>query len=144
MSDLYEADIVVWSEEQAALLRRVAAGERLNDAHPDWENIIEEIESVGRGQVEAVESLLFQALVHWLKAQGWPTSLSAPSWRADAKNFRSQARRRYSPSMSKKIDVMDLYKDALRGLPEAMDGQPASSVPASCPFTLGELLAREP
>ena len=47
MSDLYDDDILEWSEQQAALLRRVAAGERLNDASPDWANIIEEVESVG-------------------------------------------------------------------------------------------------
>ena len=38
MSDLYEDDILLWSERQAALLRRMAAGERLND-QVDWENV---------------------------------------------------------------------------------------------------------
>jgi hypothetical protein len=31
MSDLYEADIVLWSERQAELLRRRAAGELVNE-----------------------------------------------------------------------------------------------------------------
>ena len=62
MGDLYDTDIVIWSEEQTALLRRAAAGERLNDPQPDRPNIIEEIESVGSEQVRAVESLLFQAM----------------------------------------------------------------------------------
>ncbi len=140
MSDLYDADIVVWSEEQGALLRRVAAGERLNDTHPDWENIIEEIESVGRSQVEAVESLLFQALVHWLKAEAWPASVTAPSWQGDSRGFRLQARRRFAPSMRHKLDVADLYSDARKALPEIVDGQPPSPVPADCPFTLDQLL----
>ncbi len=47
MSD-YDADVLQWSEHQAALLRRAAAGERVNDL--DWPNIIEEIESVGRSE----------------------------------------------------------------------------------------------
>jgi hypothetical protein len=67
----YESDILIWSEHQAALLRRVAAGEPVNEA-PDWPNIVEEIESLGRSQVDAVESLLFQAVVHMLKAEAWP------------------------------------------------------------------------
>jgi hypothetical protein len=29
MSDLYEADILLWSEQQADVLRRLAAGERV-------------------------------------------------------------------------------------------------------------------
>jgi hypothetical protein len=42
MSDLYATDILAWSDEQAARLRRIAAADRLNDASPDWPNIIEE------------------------------------------------------------------------------------------------------
>jgi len=57
MSDLYDTDIVTWSAQQAELLRRVAAGERINDL-VDWGNVIEEIESVGQSQVDALESLL--------------------------------------------------------------------------------------
>jgi hypothetical protein len=39
MSDIYNADILEWFEGQAALLRRLAAGERVNDADLDWPNI---------------------------------------------------------------------------------------------------------
>jgi hypothetical protein len=31
MSDLYDTDVVAWSERQADLLRRMAGGERVND-----------------------------------------------------------------------------------------------------------------
>ena len=41
-------DILLWSERQAELLRRRAAGELVNDAELDWPNIAEEIEDVGR------------------------------------------------------------------------------------------------
>ena len=139
MSDLYDADVLEWSEHQARLLRQHAAGERTNEA-PDWVNIIEEVESVGREQLHAVEGLLVQALIHMLKAEAWPLLPDAPKWRADARTFRLQARRRFAPSMRQKIDVSSLYHDALRGLPETMDGQPALPVPAVCPVTLDELL----
>jgi hypothetical protein len=49
MSD-YETDVYRWSERQGALLRRLAAGERVNDADLDWPNIAEEIETVGRSE----------------------------------------------------------------------------------------------
>jgi hypothetical protein len=123
-------------------LRRLAAGERVND-QVDWDNLVEEVESVGREQVHAVESLLFQALVHLLKAEAWPTSLSAPSWQADARGFRSQARRRFAPSMRQKIDLGGIYRDAVRALPEAMDGLPPLPVPTECPVMLDELLSEE-
>ena len=56
MTDLYEEDVLLWSEQQAALLRRLAAGERVNE-QIDWENVIDEVESVGSEQLHAVEIL---------------------------------------------------------------------------------------
>ncbi len=143
MSDLYDTDILLWSERQADLLRRHAAGERVNDASIDWSNIVEEIEDVGSERLHAVESLLVQALRHMLKAEAWPLSRDAPSWRADAIDFRQQARRRFVPSMRQKIDVADLYADAVRALPESIDGTAPLPVPAKRPVTLEELLAPE-
>ena len=37
MSDLYDTDVFDWSQQQADLLRRHAAGEKLNE-QPDWAN----------------------------------------------------------------------------------------------------------
>jgi hypothetical protein len=137
---LYDDDILLWSERQADLLRRTAAGERVNSAELDWPNIAEEIEDVGSNRLHAVESLLVQALRHTLKADAWPVSLDAPSWRADAIDFRRQARRRFVPSMRPRIDIASLYADALAALPETVDGQPPLPVPADCRFTLDELV----
>jgi hypothetical protein len=140
MSDLYNDDILLWSERQSDLLRRIAAGEPVNE-RPDWGNIIEEVESVGREQLHAVESLLFQALVHMLKAEGWPLARDVENWRGDARGFRVQARRRFAPSMRQNIDLAGIYADALKALPDTMDGQPPQSVSLICPMTLDELLA---
>ena len=139
MSDLYDEDILLWSAHQAELLRRVAAGEPVNE-RPDWGNIIEEVESVGREQLHAVESLLLQALVHMLKAEGWPMSRDVENWQADARGFRAQARRRFAPSMRQNIDLAGIYADALEAMPTIMDGQPPQPVSPSCPMTLDELL----
>ena len=38
MSD-YDLDFYSWTQRQGALLRRLAAGERVNDADLDWPNI---------------------------------------------------------------------------------------------------------
>jgi hypothetical protein len=138
MGDAYEADILEWSEHQAELLRRHAAGQA--NETPDWPNIIEEIESVGRDQLRAVNSLLMQALAHDLKAEAWPSSREAPGWRAEARRFRIDAADRFSPSMRQRIDLARLYRRALRLLPDTIDGQPPLAVPQSCPVTLDELL----
>ena len=141
MSELYDTDIVTWADVQAELLRRRAAGELVNEADIDWPNVVAEIESVGQSQVDAVEWLLYQAFVHDLKAQGWPLSRDVENWRADARGFRAQARRKYRASMAQKLDIPGLYADALYALPETIGGIPPLPVPATCPVTLDELLA---
>jgi Domain of unknown function DUF29 len=46
MNDLYDEDFTLWTEQQADLLRRRAAGELVNDGDLDWKNIAEAIEAV--------------------------------------------------------------------------------------------------
>ena len=76
----YDTDILVWSEQQAELLRRRAAGELVNDDKLDWPNIAEEIEGVGSNRLHAIESLLIQALRHMMKAEAWPLAPDVPNW----------------------------------------------------------------
>lgn len=139
MSDLYDSDILEWSERQAALLRRVAADDRLSD-QVDWENVIEEIESVGSEQLHAVESLLVQALAHMLKAEAGPLAREVPQWQAEARGFRGDAAARFAPSRQR-IDMAKLYRRAMARLPDSYDGQPPLRVPQVCPVALDELLA---
>jgi hypothetical protein len=140
MADLYETDVLRWSEQQADLLRRVARGERVN-AQIDWENVAEEVEAVGRTERRACESYLIQALLHDLKAAAWPSSREVPHWRAEARLARGNAAAAFTPSMRQRIDLAALYRRALHAMPETIDGQPPGAVPETCPVTLDELLA---
>jgi hypothetical protein len=56
MSDLYDTDILLWSERQSELLRRAAPGGNVND-QIDWRNIAEEVEAVGRNTLRACRAL---------------------------------------------------------------------------------------
>ncbi len=139
MSQAYDDDVLEWSEHQALLLRRIASGRGSNEA-PDWDNIIEEVESVGRSQLSAAKSLLVQAFLHDLKSEAWPQSREVPHWRAEARGFRDDAAEAFTPSMRQRIDPAELYRPALARMPESMDGEPPLAVPASCPKSLDELL----
>ena len=142
MGELYDSDMLEWSEHQARLLRQHAAGEPGNET-PDWANIIEEVEGLGRSERHAVEGNLIQALLHMLKVEAWPWSREVPHWRAEARGFRRTATRRCTASMRQRIDVADLYADALYRMPDTIDGQPPLPVPSTCPVTLAELLGTE-
>lgn len=135
---LYDADIVLWSEQQAELLRRRAANAL------DWENLAEEIADVGRSELHSVISHLRLALLHDLKAEAWPLSRDVLHWRAEARLQRDQARDRFTPAMAQRIDIAKLYRQARRAMPEKLDGLDPLPVPDACPVTLAELLAEEP
>ena len=137
--DLYERDILVWSEKQAALLRRLARGEGLNEA-VDWDHVIEEVEDVGLSELRACRNLLRQALVHLIKLheeQGYP----ADHWRLEGAAFLADVQSKITPSMRRQIDVADAYRRAQK---QIRSGRPKSSprlmVPDDCPYTLDELL----
>ena len=98
MSSLYDADILLWSEQQADLLRRLARGERVNDA-VDWENVIEEVGDVGRSEFNSVASLLEVSLTHLLLAHASPRPEPVGHWRSEARTALAGAARRYPPSM---------------------------------------------
>jgi hypothetical protein len=140
--DLYWDDTLLWSEQQAARLRRVAAGERVNDV--DWEHVIEEIEDVGKAELRACTSLLLKAIEHLLKLQGWPGHLANEHWRGETLAFLTDAQLAFLPSMRQKIDVPDLYRRALRTVRAiTVDGRPAAELPTSCPFVLDDFLSDE-
>jgi hypothetical protein len=140
MSDLYDDDILLWSEQQAEALRRRATNEI------DWENVVEEIVDVGRSELRAVASHLVRALLQDLKAEAWPLSRDAPHWRAEARGQRDDARAAFTRSMAQReeLEVAELYRRALRRLPDMIDGVPPLSLPEACPVTLEELLAKPP
>jgi hypothetical protein len=137
--DLYWDDSLAWSEQQAARLRRLAAGERVNDV--DWEHVIEEIEDVGRSGLRACTSLLLRAIEHLLKLQGWPGNAAAEHWRNEVIAFRSEAALAFAPSMRQNIDLVALYRRALRNV-RAMriDGRPPADLPETCPYLIDDLL----
>lgn len=138
---LYEHDALAWAEQQATLLRRLAAGERVNDA-VDWPNVIEELQDVGLSELQSCQNLLLQAMTHLLKLHAWPGSQSATHWRGEAGVFLDDAERRFTPSMQQRIGLEVLYAKALRRAREATDAAGAPRpLPDACPFELDGLLA---
>ncbi len=140
----YERDALAWAEHQAGLLRRLAAGDRLNEA-VDWVNVIDEVQDVGISELRSCESLLRQALVHLLKLSAWPGSRSTGHWRSEAIGFLGDAKGRFSPSMRRRIDLAAEYRLASRQV-QALDDESgvAGPHPPFCPFILDDLLAEDP
>ncbi len=137
--DLYERDILTWSEQQADLLSRIARGERVNGV--DWPHIVEEIADLGLSELNGVRSLLRQGMIHLLKIHLWPDDMSELHWRTELVAFLADASGRYAPSMRQRIDVEELYTRSSRGVIQIAAARGLVPVlPGQCPWTLEQLL----
>ncbi|MFL5254773.1 MAG: DUF29 domain-containing protein [Rhodopila sp.] len=86
----YDTDVLLWSEHQAGLLRRRAAGELVNDAELDWHNIAEEIESVGKTATRELASRVSTILVHLMKLAASPATEPRTGWRKTIREQRAE------------------------------------------------------
>jgi Domain of unknown function DUF29 len=132
----YEEDFFAWTQEQARMLRaRATYG-------LDWDNLAEEIDSMGRRDRRELESRLRLILHHLLKWQAQP-GLRGRSWQSTLREQRRQAEKllKESPSLRPQLPslVHEAYPDALV---DALDetGLRPQSFPASCPFTIEQIL----
>ncbi len=147
-STVYDDDILEWSEQQAAALRRAAHARPNVSNEIDWENVAEEIESVGRSQFLAVESLLRQILIHLIKAvsieaQDLESQDPLLHWRKEVIAFHTDVRKRMTPSMRLRLDQAEIWRDALRQADAdlAVYGQSvAADLRKECPLSLAEIL----
>jgi hypothetical protein len=99
MSD-YDTDTVLWSERQAELLRRMAAGERINSAQLDWPNIAEEIEALARSERSALRSHLAVMIEHLIKLQASPAVAPRNGWKHSIRQSRGALERGLEESPS--------------------------------------------
>jgi hypothetical protein len=75
---LYDEDFVRWTEEQAAALRE-AAGSAIN-LPLDWENLAEEIDSLGRSNRRELRSRIAVIIEHLIKLECSPAAEPRRSW----------------------------------------------------------------
>ena len=82
----------------------------------DWPHVIEEIEALGRSELNGVRSLMGLALLHAMKIVAWPGHSARGHWEHEAAGFLLQARLGYQPSMRQRLDLPDIHARAMRDL----------------------------
>ncbi len=133
---LYDTDFAEWADRAAELMR----ARRFKDI--DWENVIEEVESLGRSQRASVRSQLRRMLVHLIKQRIQPERDGA-SWRNSVANARLEIRNdiRDSPSLRHhlKDNLQAIYCDAVEEALVRMN-RLSADLPAECPWDVDRLL----
>jgi hypothetical protein len=95
---LYETDTVAWSEQQAAALRAAARGS--SNQPLDWENLAEEIESLGRSLRYALRSQISRIIQHQVKLEYSPAVDPWRGWRRTIRQARAEIRQILSDNPS--------------------------------------------
>jgi len=115
MSDtkpLYETDFLAWSKEQAEALRSVGRGG--SNRLLDWENLAEEIESLGISQKTALRSQMRRIVRHLLKLEFSPAAAPRGGWLESIIDARSEIEDLLETSPSLKSEVSGAIPVALR------------------------------
>ena len=134
---LYEQDFNLWLEETVNLLKN----RQLDQL--DYDNLIEEIESMARKDKRALESNLEQILMHLLKWQ-YQKNKRSNSWRYSIIEHRNRLKKdfRDSPSLKPYFDdvLEDCYQTA-REFASEQTGLDIKTFPIDIPFTKEQILS---
>ncbi|MFB2934256.1 DUF29 domain-containing protein [Aerosakkonemataceae cyanobacterium BLCC-F154] len=137
--NLYETDYLQWIETTVKKLR---FGDYTN---VDWENLIEEIEDMGRSERRSLKSNLIVVLVHLLKWQFQPECRSG-SWEGSIIEHRRRIREAIleSPSLQPYLESIfaECYPQAVKQA-KAETRLPLEAFPQQCPYELVEVINDE-
>ena len=143
----YESDFYAWTQEQAAALRRLgAAGANLP---LDWENIAEEIDSMGRSERAALRTSLMRVLEHLLKLEYSPAPGPRAGWKRSAIEHRLRLPDILAENPSLAPQLPDLMRAAWEMARELaaqslvdFDGVDTDILPTDCPYTMEQVSDR--
>jgi len=133
---LYETDFYGWIQRQIATLRA------RNFAALDLENLIEEIDSMGKSEKRELESRLEQLLMHLLKWQYQPAHRGA-SWQASIREQRNRITDHLAENPSLKPQLPQAqakaYRYAVQGASDET-GLDIATFPQECPWTFEQMM----
>lgn len=141
-STLYNKDYHLWLETTIQQLRS------REFTHVDWENLLDELESMGKNNRRAVKSLLTRLWEHLLKLRYWESEkeYNKNKWKSEITTFRQQIRDELSDSPSLKPYLVEIfpntYQDAKKVIARLMD-KPIQFFPEAPPASSEDVLKED-
>ena len=104
VSELYDRDFFLWTQEQATALRAV----KDSNLPLDWDNLAEEIESLGKSDRRELRSQIRRIMRHLLKLEISPALDPRGGWCSTIADSRSEIEDvlQDSPSLRREVDRM--------------------------------------
>ena len=144
---LYEIDYYAWTKQQATALRALAA--RRANSSLDLENLAEEVESLGRSDLNMVRSQVRRIIEHLLKLEFPPSAAPRADWRYSVAQARDEVEDHITASMRPDVaaDLAKLFgrarRDAALGLRRHGEHEAAKALPTSCPYSLDQIVSQD-
>ena len=141
----YDDDFYAWTQYQAEVLRTLPTA----DNRFDRDNLVEEIESLGRSERDAVRSQVRRILVHFLKLAYSPARDPRFDWMDSIADARAELADKLSRSLMRDIEerLPHLYVEARKRAELQMhrygERDAAQLLPAECPYTIDQILAED-
>lgn len=110
----YDDDFYAWTQQQAEAWRALDKHTATLPVQVDLGAIAEEIEDLGKADLNVVVGLTQQILIHLIKAVSAPDAMALSHWRVEATAFSLRLARRYVPSMRRNVDMQSIWDDAVK------------------------------
>ena len=110
LRQLYDRDFNLWIEQ---IKQQIQARDFEN---MDWENLLEEIDDMGKSQKRSLESYLELLIAHILKLQYWESQKDRnhKHWKVEVNNFRNRINRLLKQNPSYQNYMAEVYPDIFR------------------------------
>ena len=135
LQELYEIDDYLWIQKTVKLLKEKRFAEL------DLENLIEELDDLGREKKHKIESFLEQIIRHLLLLEYWNNEYEKNHrhWRSEIVNFRTQINKRMTTNYKNYLqeNLPEIYQQARKYVKEKSG---LDSFPHDCPYLLEQLL----
>jgi hypothetical protein len=133
---LYNRDFIKWIDRQVGFLKK---GDL---AKLDLENLIEEIESLGKKDKRSLYSHTIILLVHLLKQEYQPNKqIDSNSWKTSISNATREIKLLIKDSPSLKNELFKIYSEAYQDARQDASEESGLSIetfPEECPWTIEE------
>jgi Domain of unknown function DUF29 len=134
IKQLHDRDFNLWIEETKKAIQN------RDFQNMDWDNLLDEIDDMGKSEKRSLESYLQRLIEHLLKIQYWESERERnyQHWRSEVINFRKRIKRLVKANPSFKPLLEEIFPEILQDAIEIWEGQ--FSIPTDVKLTLVQTL----
>lgn len=115
ISELHDRDFNLWVEETKKAIQN------RDFENMDWDNLLDEIDDMGKSEKRSLESYLERLIAHILKLQYWESEKERnyKHWKVEIINFRRRIKRLIKQNPSFNAHLKEIYPEVFQDVVDA-------------------------